>query len=105
MGFTICSLQTVPSFRIPSIATKTPPTLDGLAACRCEGKPVLSQQFPCSKAAISSNLLSLWNLLSKMPDRTVGSQGLILRGTFREHFTFHSWQAEMDCQMALREKP
>ena len=45
------------------------------------------------------------NLLSKMPVRTVGSQGLIPRGTFREHFTFHSWQAEMGCQTALREKP
>src|SRR5229473_562697 len=45
--------------------------------------------------------LCRWNLLSKMPDRTVGSQGLIPRGTFREHFTFHSWQAEMDCQTAF----
>jgi hypothetical protein len=39
--------------------------------------------------------------MSKMPDRTVGSPGLIPRGTFREHFTFHSWQAEMDCQTAF----
>ena len=46
-------------------------------------------------------LLSLRNLLSKMPVITVGSQGLIPRGTFREHFTFHSWQAEMDCQTAF----
>jgi hypothetical protein len=36
-----------------------------------------------------------------MPGRTVGNQGLVLRGTFREHFTFHSWQAEMDCQTAF----
>ncbi len=36
-----------------------------------------------------------------MPDRTVGSQGLIPRGTFREHFTFHSWQAKMGCQTAM----
>jgi len=36
-----------------------------------------------------------------MPERTVGSPGLIPRGTFREHFTFHSWQAEMDCQTAF----
>jgi hypothetical protein len=45
--------------------------------------------------------LCLGRLLSKMPGRTVGNQGLILRGTFREHFTFHSWQAEMDCQTAF----
>jgi hypothetical protein len=48
--------------------------------------------------------LCLRNLLSKMPFirvKTVGSQGLIPRGTFREHFTFHSWQAEMDCQTAF----
>src|SRR5882762_3595678 len=36
-----------------------------------------------------------------MPVITVGNQGLIPRGTFREHFTFHSWQAEMDCQTAF----
>src|SRR6266403_5018955 len=36
-----------------------------------------------------------------MPAITVGNQGLIPRGTFREHFTFHSWQAEMDCQTAF----
>src|SRR6266853_2816267 len=36
-----------------------------------------------------------------MPAITVGRQGLIPRGTFREHFTFHSWQAEMDCQTAF----
>jgi hypothetical protein len=45
--------------------------------------------------------LCLGRLLSKMPDRTVGSQGLVPRGTFREHFTFHSWQAEMDCPAAF----
>src|SRR5260370_18810931 len=32
-----------------------------------------------------------------MPAITVGNQGLIPRGTFREHFTLHSWPAEMDC--------
>src|SRR5947208_14502993 len=36
-----------------------------------------------------------------MPVITVGNHGLIPRGTFREHFTFHSWQAEMDCQTAF----
>src|SRR5258706_14037785 len=36
--------------------------------------------------------------------RTVGNQGLIPRGTFREHFTFHSWQAEMGCQTAFLER-
>jgi hypothetical protein len=36
-----------------------------------------------------------------MPVRTVGNQGLIPRGTFGEHFTFHSWQAEMGCQTAF----
>ena len=56
-------------------------------------------------AATSLNLLSLEDLLSKMPDRTVGSQGLIPRGTFREHFTFHSWQAEMDCRTARQGGP
>ena len=99
MAFKMCSLQTVANIRMPSIATKASSRLSR-AWLRAGVKGSLecfSQQFPCSKAAISSNLLSLWNLLSKMPDRTVGSQGLILRGTFREHFTFHSWQAEMDC--------
>src|SRR6266852_5370714 len=33
--------------------------------------------------------LCLATLVSKMRVRTVGNQGLILRGTFREHFTFH----------------
>src|SRR5216683_629943 len=46
-------------------------------------------------------LLSLRNLLSKMPVIAVGSQGLMPRGTFWEHFTFHSWQAEMGCQAAF----
>jgi hypothetical protein len=50
-------------------------------------------------------LLSLRTLLSKMPVITVGNQGLIPRGTFREHFTFHSWQAEMDCRAAFERVP
>src|SRR6266404_7139211 len=45
--------------------------------------------------------LCLATPVSKMRVRTVGNQGLILRGTFREHFTFHSWQAEMGCQTAF----
>jgi len=58
-------------------------------------------------AAIDARLtrLCLGTLVRKMRVRTVGNQGLILRGTFRAHFTFHSWQAEMGCQRLLREKP
>ena len=33
-----------------------------------------------------------------MRNRTVGSKALVLKGTFRQQFTFHSWQAEMDCR-------
>jgi hypothetical protein len=62
------------------------------------------QEVECQNPATSLILLSPWNLLSKMPVRTVGSQGLIPRGTFGEHFTFHSWQAEMDCQTAFEKK-
>jgi len=51
--------------------------------------------------ATSLILLSLEDMLGKMPHSTVGSQGLIPRGTFREHFTFHSWQAGMAARRLL----
>jgi len=60
-----------------------------------------TERFEPTNPPASLILLSLRNLLSKMPVITVGSQGLIPRGTFGEHFTFHSWQAEMDCQAAF----
>jgi hypothetical protein len=56
-----------------------------------------SRRWPATRLI----LLSLAGALGNMPDRTVGNEGLIPRGTFREHFTFHSWQAEMDCQTAF----
>jgi hypothetical protein len=43
--------------------------------------------------------------VSKMPSRTVGNRALILKGTFRQQFTFHSWQAEMDCRTAFEREP
>jgi hypothetical protein len=43
--------------------------------------------------------------VSKMPCRTVSSKALNLRGTFRQQFTFHSWQAEMDCRAAFERVP
>jgi hypothetical protein len=49
--------------------------------------------------------LCLSTRVSKMRSITVGSKALILRGTFRQQFTFHSWQAEMDCRAAFERVP
>jgi hypothetical protein len=65
------------------------------------GKSNVVSPFSRRSSATRLILLSLAGAVSKMPDRTVGNQGLVPRGTFREHFTFHSWQAEMDCQTAF----
>ena len=53
-------------------------------------------ELPADKALIP---LFKNHLVSKMPQHGRES-GLGLKGTFREQFTFHSWQAELDCQAA-----
>jgi hypothetical protein len=42
-------------------------------------------------------LLFLAVLVSKMPANDGRKPGPVSKGTFSEQFSFHSWQAEMDC--------
>src|SRR5437016_468137 len=62
----------------------------------------LFPSFPLRFRSRNSRFACLGGTCSgKMPVIAVGSEGLISRGTFQEHFSFHSWQAEMDCQTAF----